>query len=260
MLIIARSMTFFLLHRIRILLHIANEILTQAGVLAQTVPFSRPIPKQYRVRSLTASPAPGPAWAELRFRRNGNRIRTVACGSTLMRAVVAIFPLLTLGCASITENSNSPESLNRLYLKDIHAGDLKKARQDLSREIRLHPRNVSVWNNLAYLDFKTGHYRQADGDLAQGLALHPGNTFLLENRARLCLARQENEKARTILLSLEAVRPWPKGFRLLFAIADLRTGRQEEARLLLYAILSDRPRDPLARVYLSGLKNETVHE
>ena len=42
------------------------------------------------------------------------------------------------------------------------------------------------------------------------------------------------------------------------AIADLRTGHQEEARLLLNAILSDRPRDPLARVYLSRLGNGGV--
>jgi Flp pilus assembly protein TadD len=133
-----------------------------------------------------------------------------------------------------------------------------EARQDLSRELRLHPRNISVWNNLAYLDFKNGKYRKADGDLSQGLALNPGNTFLLENRARLSLARQEDEKARAILLSLEAVRPWPKGFRLLLAIADLRTGRSDEARLLLNAILSDRPRDPLARFYLSRLKSGTV--
>ncbi len=178
-----------------------------------------------------------------------------------MQTVVTGVPLFLLaGCASSGETTLQGMSPAESFARELKAGRYPEARQDLSRELRLHPRNVSVWNNLAYLDFKTGHYRQADGDLAQGLALHPGNTFLLENRARLCLARQENEKARTILLSLEAVRPWPKGFRLLFAIADLRTGRQEEARLLLYAILSDRPRDPLARVYLSGLKNETVHE
>ena len=162
------------------------------------------------------------------------------------------------GCASSGERSRQGVSPAESFSRDLKAGRYMEARQDLSRELRLHPRNISVWNNLAYLDFKNGKYRKADGDLSQGLALNPGNTFLLENRARLSLARQEDEKARAILLSLEAVRPWPKGFRLLLAIADLRTGRSDEARLLLNAILSDRPRDPLARFYLSRLKSGTV--
>ena len=162
------------------------------------------------------------------------------------------------GCASSGERSRQGVSPAESFSRDLKAGRYMEARQDLSRELRLHPRNISVWNNLAYLDFKNGKYRKADGDLAQGLALNPGNAFLLENRARLFLACHKDESARRILLSLEAVRPWPKGFRLLLAIADLRTGHKEEARLLLNAILSERPRDPLARVYLSRLENGAI--
>ncbi len=162
------------------------------------------------------------------------------------------------GCASSGKTRSSEASLTESFEHDLRTGHYLKAREDLSRELHLHPRNVTVWNNLAYLDFKAGKYRQADGDLAQGLALNPKNAFLLENRARLFLARHKDKNARRILLSLETVRPWPKGFRLLLAIADLRTGHKDEARLLLNAILSDRPHDTLARVYLSHLENGAV--
>ncbi|OOH83780.1 tetratricopeptide repeat protein [Leptospirillum ferriphilum] len=181
-----------------------------------------------------------------------------SCKKALQVLMAGVYLFWMTGCASSGGSGSTEASLTESFEQDLRTGHYLKARQDLSRELRLHPRNISVWNNLAYLDFKNGQYRQADGDLAQGLALNPKNAFLLENRARLFLARHKDKAARKILLSLETVRPWPRGFRLLLAIADLRTGHQEEARLLLNAILSDRPRDPLARVYLSRLGNGGV--
>lgn len=176
-----------------------------------------------------------------------------------LSAIVGIFALCGFtGCASSGNGGAGENASAEFFSRDLQAGHYEAARQDLSGELRRNPHSAAAWNNLALLDFKTGHERKADGDLSQGLALDPHNTFLLLNRARLCLARLQYKKARKILVSLEGVRPWPRGFRLLLAIADLKTGHRESSRILLEEILSERPHDPMARAYLSRFENGSV--
>lgn len=174
----------------------------------------------------------------------------------VIAGVCSLFALS--GCATSGIGGGGEDSSANSFARDLQAGHFEAARQDLSEELRRNPRSASAWNNLALLDFKAGHERKADGELSQGLALEPHNTFLLLNRARLDLARRQYKKARKILLSLEGVRPWPRGFRLLLAIADLKTGHRESSRLLLEEILSERPHDPMARAYLSRFDNGSV--
>uniref|UniRef100_A0A7C3R3U1 Uncharacterized protein n=1 Tax=Leptospirillum ferriphilum TaxID=178606 RepID=A0A7C3R3U1_9BACT len=174
-------------------------------------------------------------------------------------AIVGFVALYGLtGCASSGDGGVGENTASELFSRDLQAGHYEAARQDLAGELRRNPHSASAWNNLALLDFKAGHEQKADGDLSQGLALDPHNTFLLLNRARLSLARHQYKKARKILLSLEGVRPWPRGFRLLLAIADLKTGHRESSRLLLEEILSERPHDPMARAYLSRFEHGSV--
>ncbi len=156
-----------------------------------------------------------------------------------------------IGCS--TAASSSMEELYGAFSKDEKSGNIHQARVDLYDILKSHPRDPIVWNDLAYLDFLSHHYRKAQGDLSQGLALNPSNRFLLLNKARLFLAEGKNENAREILLPMISFHPWPKGFRMILAIADLRTGHRGSARILFSEILSERPSDRLASIYLSRL-------
>jgi len=158
---------------------------------------------------------------------------------------------LMLGCA--TAPYSSRQELYGAFSKDEKAGNLQKARIDLCAILKISPQDSIAWNDLAYLDFLSHHYRKAQGDLSQGLAVNPSDHFLLLNSARLFLAEGENERARVTLLSMISAHPWPKGFRMILAIADLRTGHRDSAKLLFSEILSERPYDRLAAIYLSRL-------
>lgn len=188
-------------------------------------------------------------------------IRIHSINNIFLAVIGGVFAVLGFaGCASsVTEGTGESFSVES-FKHNLQSGHYEAARQDLYGELRKNPRSAIVWNNLALLDFKAGHERKADGDLSQGLALDPHNTFLLLNRIRLFLAMHQYKKARLSLLSLENIRPWPRGFRLLLAIADLKTGHRESSRLLLEEILSDRPHDPMARAYLSRFEYSPVHE
>ncbi|MHB8421161.1 MAG: tetratricopeptide repeat protein [Leptospirales bacterium] len=158
------------------------------------------------------------------------------------------------GCAALPSPGSPDETRTGDFSRDLGLGHLDRARGDLFRALRQHPRNVVAWNNLACLDFRQNDYSRAQGDLDQALALDPGNPFLLLNKARLLLARKQYSEARTLLGSLESVHPWQRGFRLLLAIADVHTGHPESARILLNEIINDHPSDPLATATLSRLE------
>ncbi len=173
---------------------------------------------------------------------------------TIRRLVFGALPglllLSGLGCASLTPSQNPGKTPSRSFSQDLAAGRIDLARLDLSRTLKLDPHDFAAWNNLAYLDFRRHDYPKAEGDLDKGLALNPGNPFLRLNKARLLLAESRYPEARTMLLSLEPIHPWPPGFRLLLAIADLHTGHQEASRTLLNEILNSRPMDKMAQNYL----------
>ena len=182
------------------------------------------------------------------------RMRNILCRLTRLFPVFLLFlAFSTLLACSTGVPSLSRQELYGAFSKDEKAGDLRKARLDLSDILKSHPRDPIAWNDLAYLDFLSHHYKKAQGALAQGLALNPNDHFLLLNKARLFLAEGKNEKARRVLLSMMASRPWPKGFRMILAIADLRTGHRDSARVLFSEILAERPSDKLASIYLSRL-------
>jgi Flp pilus assembly protein TadD len=169
-----------------------------------------------------------------------------------MPVLLLFLTVLTMvGCSTV--HSPSRQELYGAFSKDEKQGNLQKARMDLGRILKVQPRDSIAWNDLAYLDFLSRHYKKAQGDLSQGLAIDPASRFLLLNKARLLLAEGENEKSRTVLLSMISSHPWPKGFRMVLAIADMRTGHLDSARVLLSEILSDRPSDNLASIYLSRL-------
>ncbi|MHB1606788.1 MAG: tetratricopeptide repeat protein [Leptospirales bacterium] len=173
----------------------------------------------------------------------------------LHREVLASLLLLSgAGCAALPSSGTPGETLSKAFSRDLGLGHLDRARGDLFRELRRDPRNFVAWNNLACLDFRQNDYSRAQGDIDQALALNPGNPFLLLNKSRLLLARKRYSEARTLLGSLEPVHPWPRGFRLLLAIADVHTGHPESARILLNEILNTHPSDPLAIATLSRLE------
>jgi len=183
-----------------------------------------------------------------------NSLRNILCRLTrLFPVFLLILVFSSLLACSTGASSLSRQDLYGAFSKDEKAGDLRKARLDLSSILKTHPRDPIAWNDLAYLDFLSHDYGKAQGALAQGLALHPKDRFLLLNKARLFLAEGKNEKARSLLLSMMASRPWPKGFRMILAIADLRTGHSDSARVLFSEILTERPHDRLAAIYLSRL-------
>ncbi|MHB1285155.1 MAG: tetratricopeptide repeat protein [Leptospirales bacterium] len=171
----------------------------------------------------------------------------------LSGAIPGLLLLSGLGCAFLSPSPDSGESLSRSFSQNLAAGRVVRARADLSSLLKRNPHDFAAWNNLAYLDFRQSNYTRAEGDLDQALALNPGNPFLRLNKARLLLAETRYSEARSLLLSLEPLHPWPKGFRLLLAIADLHTGHQESARLLLMEILNARPSDTMAHAYLSRI-------
>ncbi len=169
------------------------------------------------------------------------------------------FPVLTLlalvACSS--DPFVSRQDLFGQFSKDEKKGHFLQAKSDLSKILKSHPSDAIAWNDLAYLDFLGHHYRKAEGDLAQGLAVNPHNSFLLLNQSRILLAQGKNREARTLLLSMLPSHPWPKGFRMMLAIADSRTGHKEAARLLFEEILSRHPDDTLASLYLTRLNRES---
>lgn len=73
------------------------------------------------------------------------------------------------------------------------------------------------------------------------------------NKARLLLAMGKNQAARTLLREMIRMRPWPKGYRILLAIAENRTGHNEAARILFEELIANHPNDPLAKKYLHSL-------
>lgn len=185
----------------------------------------------------------------------GKDIELRGCGMFDLRQFLPAFLLLAtisimMGCS--TEAPSSRE-LYGAFLKDEKLGDIQKAKADLSGILKVHPADPVAWNDLAYLDFLSHHYKKAQWALSQGLALNPSDHFLLLNKARLFLAEGENQKARMILLPMISSHPWPKGFRMILAIADSRTGHPDSARVLFSEILSERPSDSLASIYLFRL-------
>jgi len=178
-----------------------------------------------------------------------NAITYWRMGTTVFLLLLTV--LTMVGCG--TTPSSSRQELYGAFSKDERSGNIEKARLDLYGILNLQPRDSIAWNDLAYLDFLSHHYQKAEGELSQGLLMNPTDRFLLLNKARLFLAEGENEQARRILLSMISSHPWPKGFRMILAIADLRTGHRDSARVLFSEILSDRPSDSLASIYLSRI-------
>ena len=173
----------------------------------------------------------------------------------IWRGLLTVVLLLAgAGCAALSSSGTPGETLSKDFSRDLGAGQLALARGDLFRTLKLDPHNFVAWNNLACLDFRQHDYPRAQGEIDQALALNPGNPFLLLNKARLLLARKQYSEARFLLRSLEPRTPWPRGFRLLLAIADLHTKHTESARLLLNEIINAHPSDPMAHAYLSRLE------
>lgn len=150
-----------------------------------------------------------------------------------------------------------PSSLDLLRQSslDIRQHHLVRAETILERLKQSMPEDPAVWNNLATVAFLQKDYARSLSMMDQALALKPASPRLRMNKARLLLAMGKNQAARTILRKMIRLRPWPKGYRILLAIAEKRTGHQEAARILFEELIANHPDDPLAQKYLSGLSS-----
>lgn len=249
------STILFCLKRTRILLRVAEEILTQPGVPGQTVPCPGAIPVRHEMSSFPGNHGLVSLQKDTALWKGDGMTWTALFRLFPVRVILVVFPLAIMGCASTPRTTGSPESLNRLYLKDMNAGNLPKARRDLDRLVRINPHDAIAWNNLAYIDFRETHIQLAESDLSQGIKVSPGSISLQMNAIRLELAVAQYQKARKTLLKIACnQKPWPRGFHLLLAIADIHTGHPEEAEILLRETLSKRPGDRLALLNLEKLK------
>ncbi|MHB1926131.1 MAG: tetratricopeptide repeat protein [Leptospirillum sp.] len=173
----------------------------------------------------------------------GNRWKsTIAC-------------LFLSGMLTACSTENPPPSLDLLRQSslDIQQHRLVHAEKILDRLKKTMPEDPTVWNNLATVAFLHKDYARSLRMMDRALALKPSSTGLRMNKARLLLAMGKNQAARTLLRKMIRLRPWPKGYRILLAIAEKRTGHIEAAAILFEELIANHPDDPLAKKYLSGL-------
>lgn len=168
---------------------------------------------------------------------------------------MAVFCLLLggfQGCANMKTSEEQAYLAEQKGYADYRHGDLSGAERDYREALKNDPGSLRFRRNLAVVLYREG--KKADSFQLFDTVLLPGQKgerhFRLA-RANAFLHEHDYRRAQNDLQKILIEGRWPRGFRLVEAYADIRTGSYREASLILHEILRERPNDPVALGYQS---------
>nr|EES53482.1 MAG: conserved hypothetical protein [Leptospirillum ferrodiazotrophum] len=177
------------------------------------------------------------------------------CGLKKGIAKMAVFSLLVVGfqgCANMKTSEEQAYLAEQEGYADYRHGDLPGAEKDYREALKNDPSSLRFRRNLAVVLYREG--KKAESLQLFDTVLLPGEKgerhFRLA-RANAYLHEHDYRRAQNDLQKILIEGRWPKGFRLVEAYSDIRTGSYREASIVLHEVLSERPDDPVALGYQS---------
>ena len=156
------------------------------------------------------------------------------------------------GCANMKTSEEQAYLAEQKGYADYRHGDLSGAEKDYREALKNDPSSLRFRRNLAVVLYREG--KKAESLQLFDTALPPGQKgerhFRLA-RANAYLHEHDYRRAQNDLRKILIEGRWPRGFRLVEAYSDIRTGSYREASIVLHEILRERPNDPVALGYQS---------
>ncbi len=137
-----------------------------------------------------------------------------------------------------------PESHLNLGIAAAERGDAAGAEAEYRTALRLDPRFVPAYVNLADLDRSRDRPVDAAAVLAAGLAAVPDDPSLLHALGLERVREHRNDEALPLLQRAAAARPTDTRFAYVYGVALHSAGRTADATTVLAAALARAPYDP----------------
>ena len=104
-----------------------------------------------------------------------------------MRAAVGAWLAFQLCSSAVIAAPESPDELIQNVQKLVQAHDYEKARDELSRGLKLFPNNGSLYGLMGALEASEGHYQPAEANFKKAIAMIPRFSATYLNLGRLYL-------------------------------------------------------------------------